>query len=188
MATDTPTLPPGTYLVRERAAEDRSEYWDGEVVAMAGASRSHNRIVRNLVLALGNRFGDGPCEVFATDLRVRVETANAYTYPDLAIVCGDAVFEDEELDVLVNPTLLIEVLSASTERRDRLQKAPAYKRIEGLREYALISQYEPSVEVHTRSGDFWIVTVVVRMEAEVPLASVGLRLPMGEIYRRVFPD
>lgn len=194
--TDDPTLPsepatyrvtPQAYLVRERAAKYRSEYHAGEVVAMGGASPAHNRVVRNLAGLLSNALGDGPCEHFIADQRVQLAEAEWYVYPDIVVACGEAVF-DESYN-LQNPSLVIEVLSPSTERGDRGDKFAAYRERETLREYVLVAQDRPYVEVHRRTVEnVWTrVLVVDRLDAEVPLVSIGCAIPMAEIYRRVFP-
>ena len=193
--TDDPTLPsepatyritPQAYLLRERAAKYKSEYHAGEVVAMAGASAAHNRIVRNLAGVLSNVLGDGPCEHFIADLRVQLSEADWYVYPDVVVACGEAVFD--ESDNLQNPALVIEVLSPSTERNDRGEKFAAYRERETLREYLLVAQDRPYVEIHRRTVEnVWTrVLVVDRLDADVPLVSIGCAIPMTDIYRRVF--
>lgn len=181
-----PPLTPQAYLVRERAAKYRSEYFDGEVVAMAGASMEHVRLVRNLTVALDQRFGNGPCEVYPTDLRVAISAANAYVYPDLAVVCGRPQFLDERFDVLVNPTLIVEVLSPSTERSDRQAKSKAYWALPSVREYVLVAQDRARVEVYRRAGAEPAV-VCSALDGQVEMESLGLAIPMAEIYRRVIP-
>jgi len=196
-ATDDPTTPreparygrvtPQAYLVRERAAEYRSEYHDGEIVAMGGASLAHNRIVRNVAGELSSALGDGPCEHFIADLRVQLSEADWYVYPDVVVACGEAVVD--ATDNLQNPTLVIEVLSPSTERKDRGTKFAAYRERETLREYVLVAQDRPYVEVHRRTVEnVWTrVLVIDRIDADVPLVSIGCAIPMAAIYRRVFP-
>jgi Uma2 family endonuclease len=196
-ATDDPKTPrepvpygrvtPQAYLVRERAAEYRSEYFDGDVVAMAGASPTHGRIVSNLATLLGSHLAGGPCEHFIADLRVQLAEANSYVYPDLVVVCGPAVFDAS--DNLENPALIIEVLSPSTERKDRGEKFAAYRARETLREYVLVAQDRPRVEVYRPAVEkSWPrVLMVEGLDAEVTLESIGCAIPMVEIYRRVFP-
>jgi Uma2 family endonuclease len=194
--TDEPTLPtepatyritPQAYLLRERAAKYKSEYFDGEIVAMAGASPDHGRVVSNLSTLLGSHLGNGPCEHFIADLRVQLAEANSYVYPDLVVVCGPAVFD--ESDNLQNPTLIIEVLSPSTERKDRGDKFAAYRRRESLQEYVLVAQDRPRVEVYRPAVEnSWPrVLLIEGLDAEVRLESIGLALRMSDIYRRVFP-
>lgn len=190
--TDEPQagVPPrvgvGTYLLRERRAEWKSEYVDGDVVAMSGASVPHLRICTNLVVGLGTRLGDRDCDVVASDLRVRVRAANAYFYPDVAVVCGAWRVEDAERDTLLNPQVIVEVLSPSTERRDRGLKRAAYERLDSLAEYVLVAQDRPCVEVFRRDAG-WEGETYVGMDARVELRSLGVAPPLGEIYRRVFP-
>ncbi len=172
------------YLVRERAAEYRSEWWDGEVVAMTGASRPHNLIVGDLLVALHHQLGDGPCEVYSSDMKVWLD--RAYVYPDLVVGCGSG-FQDAEEDVLLAPTVLVEVLSPSTERYDRGRKARAYQAIPTLREYLLISQDTLRVEHHRRDDlGGWSSLLLQGPDATIELRSIGCTIPLVDVYRRVF--
>ncbi|MDP6116790.1 MAG: Uma2 family endonuclease [Planctomycetota bacterium] len=118
-AQPIPKITPEEYLVAERKAETKSEYYRGEMFAMAGVSRSHNRITINVSTSLNIQFQGRTCEVFSSDMRVKVDPSGLHTYPDISALCGEPVFEDEELDTLLNPSVLIEVLSKSTEGYDR---------------------------------------------------------------------
>ncbi len=146
---------PQQYLAIEREAEGKHEFYRGEISAMAGASLEHNRISRNLNYALGRHLGDGPCEVFSSEMRVKVDATSLYTYPDLLVACAPLEFEDSHLDVLLNPTVFIEILSPSTESYDRGKKFAQYRTISTLRDYVLISQDAPLVERYTRRGEEW---------------------------------
>jgi Uma2 family endonuclease len=175
---------PEEYLALERNAEFRSEYIDGQIVAMSpGARRPHNLIVANFVYHLQGHLLDGPCEVYPSTQRVKVSASGDYLYPDVMVSC-DPQFEDNSYDNLLTPLLIIEVLSDSTERRDREKKFARYKRIESLRKYILVSQKEPRVEQYVRSGDLWPRTVVTGMDASLVLASVGLNIPLKRLYQR----
>ena len=174
------------YLAAERAAETKSEFFDGEMFAMAGTTKIHARIVMNLSRELSARLKGRTCEPFATDLRVKVEANGLYTYPDLVVVCGEQHFEDDQLDSLLNPTLIVEVLSESTERYDRVKKFDLYRALPSLQEYVLVSQSEPRVEQFLRqpNGD-WNLRVTTDPAALVTLPSIACEIPFAEIYDRV---
>ncbi len=176
---------PEEYLALERKAETKSEYFDGEIFAMSGVSREHNRIAVNLASVLNGQFGDGPCEVYVADMRVRVDRTGLYTYPDIIAVYGEPRFEDEQVDTLLNPALIVEVLSPSTERYDRGKKFAHYERIDTLREYVLVSQDAVLVERFARQDGGRLRTVYLRREELLPLASVGVEVPLRAIYARV---
>ena len=174
------------YLAIERAAEFKSEYYDGHMYAMSGGSASHAQIIGNLTRELGNALRQKPCGVLPNDLRVRVPPARFYTYPDVAVVCGPMQFADDQKDTLINPTLLIEVLSSSTEGRDRGFKFHRYSEIESLQEYALVSQFRPRVEIFRRQqANQWLFTVVTGLESMCTFDSVGATIPVLEIYHRI---
>ena len=145
-AMPKPLLTPEEYLARERRAETKSEYLRGEVFAMAGASRAHNLIASNAAGELRQQLRDRPCEVYPSDMRVKVSPSGLYTYPDVTVVCGEPQFEDAEVDTLLNPKVLVEVLSPSTADYDRGGKFTHYRRLPSLQEYVLISQDRPLVE------------------------------------------
>jgi Uma2 family endonuclease len=182
-------LSPADYLVIERAAETKSEFFDGEMFAMAGTTKNHARIVMNIGGELRSRLKGRKCEPFATDLRVKVETNGLYTYPDLVVVCGEQHFEDDRLDTLLNPTLIVEVLSESTERYDRVKKFDLYRALPSLQEYVLVSQSEPRVEQFLRQPDGgWTLRITTDPTAFVNLTSIACEIPFAEIYERVdFP-
>jgi Uma2 family endonuclease len=175
---------PEEYLALERNAEFRSEYIDGQIVAMSpGARRPHNLIVAALVSRLEEHLLDSPCEVYPSTQRVKVNALGDYLYPDVMVSC-DPQFEDDHYDNLLTPLLIIEVLSDSTERRDREKKFARYKRIKSLREYVLISQKEARIEQYVRSGDLWPQTVVTGTDASLVLASVGVEIPLKRLYQK----
>lgn len=177
------------YLARERAADRKSEFVDGVMVAMAGASPAHNTIKENLIVELGIRFKGGGCRSFSSDQRVRVAPAGPYYYPDIAVVCGPAEYDPADPDSLTNPVVLVEVLSDSTERFDRRFKFQQYKRIASFREYILVAQDEPLVERFVRQPDGdWLVTTYAGLDAELALASAPARVPLADVYAGVsFP-
>lgn len=174
------------YLALERRSETRSDYLNGETFAMTGASRGHNRITINLSSSLYGLLAGGPCEVFASDMRVRTPS-DLLTYPDVVAVCGEPRFSDAEFDTLLNPKLVVEVLSKSTEAYDRLTKLDHYRTIPGLEEIVFIAQDRVRVEHWRRQGDgFWIVEELADLSRALELSSVGCSLPLTTVYRRVF--
>ena len=179
-------LTPAEYLAQERRAAFKSEFYQGETFAMAGASREHNLIVGNLVGEVRDQFKGRKCEVYPSDMRVRVSATGLYTYPDVTIVCGTPEFEDEQVDTLLNPTVLLEVLSESTEAYDRGTKSAHYRRLPSLMEYVLIAQDRPHVERYVRQPDGgWLLREATGLDEAVDLESVSVHLPMSEIYRQV---
>lgn len=184
-----PYLSPAQYLALERVAEERSEYLDGEMVAMTGGSRNHGLIVGNLVRELGSQLRDRPCEVYPTDLRVQVAQTGLYTYPDVTVVCGEPRFEDEQLDTLLNPTVILEVLSPTTESYDRGRKFEHYRTLGSLVEYLLVSQSQPRIERFLRQGEgAWLFSDAAGLEAVLALPSIGCELALAEVYAKVrFP-
>ena len=174
------------YLVAEEASETKHEYLRGEVFAMAGTTFEHALIASNLLRAIGNRLV-GPCVVVGSDARVRIEATDRATYPDLMIVCGPRHAASEDRHGTVNPTVIVEVLSDSTERDDRGEKFAHYRQISSLREYVLVAQKEARVEVFTReAGDsaVWRFSEAVG-EGIVRFASVDVMVPLDEVYRGV---
>ena len=174
---------PETYLREERAREDgRAELLDGEVVLMAGATRRHNRLTRNLLTALDRRLADGPCEALANDMRVSAERWESYTYPDVVIACEDDESEDE--DILSSPVALFEVLSPSTRGRDRGVKFDLYRSIPSLRHYVLVEPDRREIDHHARQGEAtWLLTTL-RNDDLLRLEPPDVEIPLDEIYRR----
>jgi len=142
-ALPKPFVTPEQYLEIERKADYKSEYHSGQVFAMAGASREHNLLVGSIVRRLGNLLDGRPCETYPSDMRVLVSATGLYTYPDVSVACGEPEFLDGSLDVLLNPLLIVEVLSPSTESYDRGAKFALYQRLPSLQEYVLVSQNAP---------------------------------------------
>ena len=178
-------LTPEQYLELERHAEVKSEYYQGEMFAMSGAQVPHNQIVANVMRELGNELRDGPCEPFSNDMRVCVAAEGLYTYPDVIVVCEPRLL-DSHLDTLLNPKVIVEVLSASTEAYDRGRKFEMYRSLESLAEYVLISSLRVSVERYTRLPDgTWNYWATSRLEDTMELLSVGCRLSVASLYERV---
>ena len=182
-------LTPAQYLEQERLASFKSEYIDGEVFAMSGASYEHTLIKDNLARELGNRLKGGACRVLTSDLRVKVEGAGLYAYPDLVVVCDGPAFEDELFDTLLNPRVIVEVLSDSTERFDRSGKFRGYQCLPTFAEYVLVAQDQALIERFVRqSDDSWLLNSFKGLEPELNFQSLSVRVPLSEIYAGVtFP-
>ena len=184
-----PRYTPEEYLELERAAEYKSEYIDGEIYALAGASPAHTRIIWNIVGELSPQLKGRPCHGYMTEMKVRVTPTKMYTYPDVVIVCGEEQFADDQHDVLINPTVIFEVLSPSTEAYDRGGKFAHYRRLDSLTDYVLVAQNQALVEHFMRQGDQWMLSEISDLGAGVYLASVDCTLALAEIYDNVeFPD
>ena len=173
------------YLRIERAAETKSEFFRGEMFAMSGASRQHNRLTMNLSRELSTQLRKKPCEPFANDMRVKVSATGLYTYPDIAVACGKPQFEDKELDTLLNPTVLIEVLSKSTETYDRGKKFAQYRELPSLQTYLLFSQDRMLVERYTRDGNEWRYQAYERADEVVNIVAIDCTLQLADCYERV---
>lgn len=174
------------YLEHERVATIKSEYYAGEVFAMAGASRRHNSITGNMFAALYNKLADSSCRPFLSDQRIRISELDLGTYPDLSVVCGKLEGDKVDTEAITNPRVLVEVLSDSTESYDRGKKFDFYRQIDSLEEYVLVSQQEPIVERFKRqpNGD-WLLTVYKGLDATLNLTSIQTELCLMDIYRFV---
>ena len=177
------------YLAIERVAEFKSEFYRGEMFAMAGASRFHNRTKENLIIGVGVQLLGGPCQSFSSDQRVKVSASGLYTYPDIVIVCGQFEYDPDDIDTLTNPRVIFEILSDSTEMYDRVKKFEQYQKIPSLREYVLVCQDRIRVERYVRqSDDEWLLTVFADPASEFALATVPVHMPLRDIYAGVeFP-
>jgi Uma2 family endonuclease len=176
-------VPEEEYLRLEAQSPIRHEYVSGELFAMTGGTLRHNTITGNVFVALRARLQETPCRVFMNDVRVRVQKVNAYYYPDLLVICArDGKPVDLDAVTIHDPVLLIEILSPSTEATDRREKLLAYRTLPSLTEYVLVSQDEASVEIHRRRGDIGWEKVEHAAGETVELRSVGLKIPMQEIY------
>lgn len=182
-------LTPAEYLALERAAEFRSEFFNGEMFAMAGTSLPHTRIVRNLTVCVENALQDSPCESLSTEMRVHIPSTGLYTYPDFIIVCEPPELEDDHFDTLLNPKVIVEVLSKSTEAYDRGTKFDHYREIETLEEYVLVSQHKPHVQRFVKqANDSWLLTNFSNLDGDFEFESVSVRIAMRNIYHNVvFP-
>lgn len=174
------------YLAFERKSEFRHEYYRGEIFQMSGASREHNLIVTNSVRSISSQLRGKPCETYSNDMRVFTPVTGLYTYPDVVVVCGEPEFTDSEFDTLLNPIVLIEVLSPSTADYDRGKKFWHYQSIESLREYLLIAQDEIKIEHLIKQSDGrWKVFEYNSLDAKIELPSVQIALEASEIYEKV---
>ena len=196
-------LTPEEYIAFERKAPPdseivRYEYLNGELIAMSGASRAHNLITGNIVGELHNLLKSSGCETYANAMRVSSPLTSSYFYPDVVVVCEEPRFEDDVFDILLNPIILVEVLSPSTEAYDRGEKFSHYRHLASLQEYILVSQDKVLVERYRRpkkhetapvTAKDWIFTAFQAPEDTLPLTSITCDLPLQEIYERVtFPD
>jgi Uma2 family endonuclease len=178
-------LTPEQYLEIEREAKYKSEYYQGEMFAMAGAGEAHNVLVTNLVTGLNNQLRSRPCRVYPSDMRVRVSATGLYTYPDVVVICGERRFLDERRDTLLNPSLLVEVLSPSTEAYDRGRKFEDYRSVESLREYLLVASDRVHADLYTRQPDGrWLLTSADRLEDSLDMQSVACRLALADLYEK----
>ena len=186
VALPQPRLTDEQYLTIERAATDKSEFYDGQMYAMSGASFIHGQIVGNMTGALYNSLRKGPCSAIPGDLRIRVSLGGLYTYSDVVVVCGEPRFADDQKDTLLNPSLLIEVLSPSTEGRDRGFKSAQYRLLASLEEYVFVWQTEPHVEVFRRRKDLgWLLSEYVGLEAQCRFEGAGCSVALSDIYENV---
>lgn len=184
-----PYISPQEYLRLERQSEFKSEYVNGQIFAVTGASRKHNLITTNISSSLHTQLKGRPCEVYAVDMRVKVRATGLYTYPDVAVACGEPEFEDDFVDTLLNPTLLIEVLSPSTERYDRIAKSSYYRTIDSLTEHLLVAQDEIRVEQYVKqpNGE-WSLREYLALNDSAHLPSINCVLALSEVYDRISFD
>jgi Uma2 family endonuclease len=176
-------VPPEEYLTFERQAEYKSEYMDGQVYAMSGASLRHNTIVANTVAELVRQLRDRPCRALPSDMKVRLPDSRKFFYPDVSVVCGEPQFHDERSDILLNPILVVEVLSESTAAFDRGDKFQAYQHIESLQEYILISQDKHLIEQYVRQAKgSWTYTATVGLDSSLALPSIACALSLKAVY------
>jgi Uma2 family endonuclease len=182
-----PSMTSAEYLRLERHATVKHEYHDGVIVAMAGASRKHNLIVGDTNASLIAQLRTRPCETYTSDMRVAIPSRNSYIYPDIVGVCDEPQFEDAEVDTLINPMLIIEVLSPSTERYDRTGKFALYRTLPSLNEYLLIAQDEYRIDYYRRTSDgLWFIGEAQGRESSLTLSfGDGCTLALAEVYARV---
>jgi Uma2 family endonuclease len=173
------------YLDLERKSEIRSEYIAGRIFAMSGASRRQSLIAGNLFGNIYAQLRGRPCEAHMSDIRVKVAPAGMYTYPDIVAVCGEPRFEDAHVDTLLNPDVIIEVLSQTTEAYDRGEKFAHYRRIDSLREYVLVAQDKIRIEHYRRQGEQWVLSEISDPAGTLHLPAIDCHIEVGAIYERV---
>ncbi len=183
-ATDT-YITPEVYIALERRAKVKSEYIHGEILAMSGASRAHNLITVDVTTELNIQSRSHGCEVYSGDMRVRTSRTGSYFYPDVVVVCDKPRFEDNVFDTLLNPTLVVEVLSPSTEVYDRGEKFAHYQELTSLREYILVSQDRIHVEHYRLMETQWVQKAFHAPEDVLTLNAIECKLPLRDIYARV---
>jgi len=181
-------LSPEEYLALERSSERRHEYADGEIFAMSGGSEEHSLLAGNVIREIGNAVSDRGCRVLTSDMRIKITARNRYVYPDASVVCDRSAFEDDKRDTLLNPLVLVEVLSDSSEAYDRGDKFAQYRTIPSLSEYVLLSQKEPRIEVFTRQPDGgWMLRSYGPGE-RAALTSLACELDVDRAYLNVFRE
>lgn len=186
MSSPSPNyLTEGEYLQIERKSEFRNEYIAGRIYAMSGASERHNVIAGNLYALIWMQIRGRSCRAYMNDLRVKVAPARMYTYPDIVAVCGERQLEDAHLDTLLNPAVIVEVLSESTEAYDRGEKFAYYRRLESLREYVLVAQDKIRVEHYRREGEQWVLTEISDPDGTLHLPSIDCHVEVKAIYENV---
>jgi Uma2 family endonuclease len=184
-----PYISPEEYLRLERQSEYKSEYVNGEIFAMTGASRKHNLAAGNIFRELSQQLKSRQCEAYVGDMRVKVTATGLYTYPDVVVVCGEPKFEDKYVDTLLNPTLLVEVLSPSTERYDRIAKSSYYRTLDSSAEHLLVAQDEVRLEQYVKqSNGQWLLFESSSLDNVVELQSIGCSLALGDVYDKVTLD
>ena len=177
---------PEEYLRLERQAEYKSEYLNGEIFAMSGASREHNLIAGNIVAELNQQLRAKPCEVYPSDMRLKVTATGLYTYSDFMVVCGEPKFEDKYVDTLLNPTLIVEVLSQSTERYDRIAKTSYYRTLDSLAEHLLVAQDEVRLEQYVKqTNGQWLQFEYTSLDSVADLQSISCSLALSDVYDKV---
>ena len=174
------------YLALDRVADRRSEYHDGQMFLMSGASNEHNLIVGEVIRNIGNTLVNSPCNVYPSDMRIQIPGRRNYVYPDVSVVCAEPQFDDKRSEILLNPNLIIEVLSPSTQHFDRGKKFDLYRSIPSVQEYVLVAQDEPRVAVYQRrANEEWAFTEAEGLKGKIRLYSVGCDLGLKEIYRKI---
>lgn len=179
-------ITPEKYLAIERNAGHKSEYFKGEMFAMAGASPNHVLIVTNVASELRMQLKKSPCRVYSTNLRLKVSMTGLYVYPDVMVVCGDSQFDDKHRDTILNPTVIVEVLSESAKDYDKGRKFEHYRRLASLKDYILIAQEMPHIGHFVRDEYQWLFSETSGLENKIELKSLGCVLELAEVYDKVF--
>jgi Uma2 family endonuclease len=185
-APPEPFLTVEAYLAFEETSLERHEYYAGHIVLLAGGSEAHTLIIGNITTLLNIQLRDRPCRVYTSDMKIKVEQAQVYTYPDVTVVCGLSQFEDSTRRALLNPTVIVEVLSETTETHDRGKKFRYYRMIETLQEYLLVSQHSMHIDHYIRQNDhFWLLSSAESADDTIALPSIGCTLLLSDIYHKV---
>ncbi|WP_437620998.1 Uma2 family endonuclease [Sorangium sp. So ce1151] len=178
-------LSPEEYLALERASEQKHEYANGEIFAMSGCSREHSLLAGSVQRELGNALLERPYEVHTSDMRVKIPPTGRYVYPDASVVCGEPVFEDAEVDTLMNPNVIVEVLSDSSEAYDRGDKFAQYRSVASITDYVLVSQKAVRVEHFQRQPDGRWLLSILGPGAQLALESIGVVIEVDRVYLKV---
>ena len=174
------------YLDLERSLESKNEFFDGEVFAMSGGTPLHSQIAANLIQVIGRRLSGGRCVVYTSDLRLKIQATGLFTYPDLSVVCGPIQFAAGTDDTVVNPTVIVEVLSDSTEAYERGTKFENYRRMPSLREYLLVGQKGPRIEQFVRQeNEQWLLREAAGLDATLALPSLEIKISLAEVFAGV---
>ena len=173
------------YLDQERKAEHKSEFYKGEIFAMAGATKEHNKIVASIVAEIYGFLRSKGCSIFPSDLRLHNFENTLYTYPDVTIVCGEEKYLDDKFDTLTNPTVLFEVLSPAREDYDRGTKFKLYRSISSLQNYVVVSSTEFAAEVYTRNDDKWILTTAKNIDGTLFISAINYTMKLSDIYAQI---
>jgi len=184
MATQTiPRLTEEEYLAQDRVNEFRSEFVDGEMLAMSGGSARHSVLAADLILTLGSKLADRDCFVFTADMRVRTADSGSYLYPDVSVLCGKPVFHQKKSDVLTNPSLIVEVLSPSTEDYDQSRKWALYREIPSLKDYLMVDSRAHRLILYSRQPDnSWLFREAIGLESSLTVPTLSITLNLAEIY------
>ncbi len=188
-AKKTPFISKAEYFRMAEESVEKLEYHNGRIVAMSGGTVAHSKLAANMIVALGTRIGEGDCSILTSDARCAIQSENAYVYPDLMVICGGEEYEDDRNDTVINPLVIVEVLSKSTEAYDRGEKFQNYRSIPSFREYILVNQEKPVVEKYFLNEEgIWVFGSNLGLEAHLTLDSLGFSIPLSSIYRNVdFP-
>ncbi|MBI2686170.1 MAG: Uma2 family endonuclease [Acidobacteria bacterium] len=185
-ANPAPVLTPAAYLELERASDIQHEYVNGQMFAMSGGTANHSFLITAIARDLSTALMDRPCDVSVTSLRLQVTPEGAYLYPGIMVICGSPQYADGHRDMILNPTVIVEVLSDTTERWDRVGKFAQYRRVPSLREYILVSQDEMRVEWFTYREDIgWLYQEAMGPESPCKIDSIDVTLSLARIYRRI---
>ncbi len=182
-------ISPEEYFNMEESAECKHEYYHGEIFAMTGASVNHNLITSNVIVLLGNSLQNSSCLIFPSDMKIQIDKNNHYAYPDISVICGDIEYAENRNDIIANPVVIFEILSASTKDYDRGSKFTAYRNIASLKEYVLIDQYSVFVEhFFKKEKDEWGLKIYKNIADQLNISSIDAVLPLVSVYKNICMD